>query len=196
MPKFKWENGTKIADANVEINGNIFNVNPAQHEGKTPLSAQNLNAMQDGIYEDMITEKEILDTDLEEYTQKEGYLVNEENKELINPKIPRYEEKGEVVELITFDNANFTTKTVEDLNNFKLLIWQCCYKGQPQRVLGSIIGTVSQMKQCDKSGLTWQISFPGNVNEFMCELYYKSDTELISRVTGQYAMGVLYGIRK
>ncbi len=107
-----------------------------------------------------------------------------------------FDKHGEAVQLITFDNTNFTTKTVEDLNNFKLLIWQCCYKNQPQRVLGSVVGTVLQMKQCNTPDLTWQTTFPGNATEFMCELYYKNDTELISRITGKYAMGVLYGVRK
>ena len=120
MPKFKWENGSKIVEANVEINGNIFNVNPAQYEGKTPLSAQNLNAMQDAIYEDMITEKEILDADLTEYTQKEGYLVNEENKELINPKIPRYEEKL-LWSKVQSINADFKAQTITIDKKYKII---------------------------------------------------------------------------
>lgn len=120
MSKFKWENGSKIAEANVEINGNIFNVNPAQYEGKTPLSAQNLNKMQDGIYEDMVTEKEILDTNLEEYTQKEGYLVNEENKELINPKIPRYESKL-LWSKVQSINADFKAQTITIDKKYKII---------------------------------------------------------------------------
>ncbi|MCI8346633.1 MAG: hypothetical protein HFJ12_01620 [Bacilli bacterium] len=91
MPKFKWENGSKIAEANVEINGNIYNVNPAQFEGKTPLSAQNLNAMQDGIYEDLTTIKELSNENILDYEESQGYLINEENKQLFNGIIPRYE---------------------------------------------------------------------------------------------------------
>ena len=118
------------------------------------------------------------------------------NQENYNGETPEYEKKEDIVKLATFDDTSFTTKTVEDLNNFKLLIWQCCYKNQPQRVLGSVVGTVLQMKQCNTPDLTWQTTFPGNATEFMCELYYKNDTELISRITGKYAMGVLYGVRK
>ncbi len=103
---------------------------------------------------------------------------------------------GEVVKLADFTTSSYIAKEIEDLNNFKLLIWQCCYKGQEYRVLGSIIGTALQLKQCNNSGLTWQTSFVGDPTNFMCELYYKSDTELFGRVTGQYCMGVLYGIRK
>lgn len=93
MPKFKWENGSKIAEANVEINGNIYNVNSAQFEGKTPLSAQNLNAMQDGIYEDITTIKELSNENILDYEESQGYLINEENKWLFNGIIPRYENK-------------------------------------------------------------------------------------------------------
>ena len=172
----------------------------------TLVEAKRMNNIEDGI--ETVTDElqkniddewevmDIPDEKIEEYTHKEGYLANKRIKTFFDGKIPHLEKKGEVVKLATFDNANFTTKTVEDLKEFKILIWQCCYRGQPQRILGSVVGTLEQFQQCDKSGLTWQTTFPGNVNEFMCELYYKNDTEIISRVTGQYAMGVLYGIRK
>lgn len=66
MAKFQWKNGTLVSNAKVEINGQIYDVTPEQYEGETPLSAQNLNAMQDGIYEDMIIVGTCTDEELQE----------------------------------------------------------------------------------------------------------------------------------
>lgn len=92
MSKFVWENGTKISEANVEINGTIFNVNPAQFEGKTPLSAQNLNAMQNGIYEDIPEVIDISNSELSDWDFMSGYLVNRTQKKVADLKMPRYED--------------------------------------------------------------------------------------------------------
>ena len=62
MAKFTWQNGTLVSKAKVEINGTIYEVDPEEYSGATPLSAGNLNAMQDGIYED-IGNKSNLSTD-------------------------------------------------------------------------------------------------------------------------------------
>lgn len=53
MGKFNWQNGTLVTPARVEINGEVHDVTPEQYSGQTPLSAENMNAMQDGIYEDI-----------------------------------------------------------------------------------------------------------------------------------------------
>ena len=53
MAKFEWQNGTLVSKAKVEIDGNIYEVEPEQYTGTTPLTAENLNQMQDGIYEDI-----------------------------------------------------------------------------------------------------------------------------------------------
>lgn len=53
MGKFNWQNGTLVTPARVEISGEVYDVTPEQYSGQTPLSAENLNAMQDGIYSDM-----------------------------------------------------------------------------------------------------------------------------------------------
>ncbi len=66
MSKFIWKNGNLVANAKVEIEGQIYDVTPEQYEGETPLSAQNLNAMQDGIYEDMITVGTCTDEELQQ----------------------------------------------------------------------------------------------------------------------------------
>lgn len=53
MAKFTWQDGTLVSKAKVEINGIIYEVDPEEYSGATPLSAGNLNAMQDGIYDDV-----------------------------------------------------------------------------------------------------------------------------------------------
>lgn len=49
LTKIEFEDGQKISDAYVEINGVKHNVTKAQYQGKTPLSARNLNKMQDNM---------------------------------------------------------------------------------------------------------------------------------------------------
>ena len=53
MAKFIWQDGTLVSKAKVEIGGVIYEVDPEEYSGATPLSASNLNSMQDGIYEDI-----------------------------------------------------------------------------------------------------------------------------------------------
>ena len=47
MKKIKFENGTLVSNAKVEIGGTIYDVTPEQYEGTTPLSASNMNAIQE-----------------------------------------------------------------------------------------------------------------------------------------------------
>lgn len=51
MKKIKFENGTLVSNAKVEIGGTIYDVTPEQYEGTTPLSASNMNAIQDNAEE-------------------------------------------------------------------------------------------------------------------------------------------------
>jgi hypothetical protein len=51
-----FENGTLIQNAKVEIDGVIYDVQPAQFDGSTPLSANNLNRAQTNLY-DYVDEK-------------------------------------------------------------------------------------------------------------------------------------------
>lgn len=53
MAKFTWQDGTLVSKAKVEVGGTIYEVDPEEYSGATPLSASNLNAMQDGIYDDI-----------------------------------------------------------------------------------------------------------------------------------------------
>lgn len=51
MKKIKFENGTLISNAKVEVGGTIYDVTPEQYEGTTPLSALNMNLIQDNAEE-------------------------------------------------------------------------------------------------------------------------------------------------
>lgn len=53
MAKFVWQDGTLVSKAKVEINGTIYEVDPEEYSGSTPLSASNLNAMVDSTYSDL-----------------------------------------------------------------------------------------------------------------------------------------------
>lgn len=53
MAKFVWQDGTLVSKAKVEVGGTIYEVDPEEYSGSTPLSASNLNAMVDNIYDDM-----------------------------------------------------------------------------------------------------------------------------------------------
>lgn len=52
MAKFVWQDGTLVSKAKVEVGGTIYEVDPEEYSGTTPLSASNLNAMVDQTYED------------------------------------------------------------------------------------------------------------------------------------------------
>ena len=49
LTKIQFEDGQKVSDAYVEINGVKHPVTKAQYQGKTPLSARNLNKMQENM---------------------------------------------------------------------------------------------------------------------------------------------------
>lgn len=59
MKKTKFKNGTLLSKAKVTVNGTIYEVEPEEYEGETPLSAEILNEVQDNI-EESINGKKIL----------------------------------------------------------------------------------------------------------------------------------------
>ena len=78
MKKIKFENGTLVSNAKVEIGGTIYDVTPEQYEGTTPLSASNMNAIQDNAEEaidEVATTLEQLKTDVE---NKHTYSTEEQ----------------------------------------------------------------------------------------------------------------------
>lgn len=58
MDKIPFEDGTLVKAGYVEIDGTKHEVEPAEYTGKTPLSAYNLNKMQDNIEADINTKAE------------------------------------------------------------------------------------------------------------------------------------------
>ena len=46
LSKIGWQNGTLVSKAKVEINGTIYEVEPEEYSGSTPLSAENLRQME------------------------------------------------------------------------------------------------------------------------------------------------------
>lgn len=47
LKRIGWENGTLVSKAKANIDGTIYEVEPAQYSGKTPMSAENLKKMED-----------------------------------------------------------------------------------------------------------------------------------------------------
>lgn len=74
MEKINFENGTLISKAKVEVGGTIYDVEPAQYEGTTPLSAQNLNQIQKNTEEAIEALKEEITT---KSTTGQEYITNE-----------------------------------------------------------------------------------------------------------------------
>lgn len=56
MKRIGWENGVLVSKAKVSIGGTVYDVEPEQYEGNTPLSAENLKQMEDNM-EEAIDEK-------------------------------------------------------------------------------------------------------------------------------------------
>ena len=77
MKKIKFENGTLVSNAKVEIGGTIYDVTPEQYEGTTPLSASNMNAIQENAEEainEVTTNLEQLKADLKPVILWEGSI--------------------------------------------------------------------------------------------------------------------------
>lgn len=47
LERIGWEDGTLVSNAKVNVQGTIYEVEPEQYSGSTPLSAENLKAMED-----------------------------------------------------------------------------------------------------------------------------------------------------
>ncbi len=79
MKKTKWKNGTLVSKAKVVINGTIYEVEPEEYEGETPLSEEKLNEMEDNIEKSingnkiLVTTQQIVENT--NYTVPQKYLV-------------------------------------------------------------------------------------------------------------------------
>ena len=59
LDRIGWQDGTLVSKAKVEVNGVIYDVEPEQYSGQTPLSSANLKKMEEN------TEKAINEVDTE-----------------------------------------------------------------------------------------------------------------------------------
>lgn len=71
MDRIGWENGTLVSKAKVNIGGMIYEVEPAQYSGRTPMSAENLKKMENNV------EKEIKEKTEDILTTGEEIATNE-----------------------------------------------------------------------------------------------------------------------
>ena len=92
-----FQNGTLVSNAKVEIDGTVYDVTPAQYEGTTPLSANNLNQLQTNIYD-------YVDEEIEGITDVYSTSETQTDKVWIDGK-PIYRK---VVLITTTSNSNIT----------------------------------------------------------------------------------------
>lgn len=74
LDRIGWQDGTLVSKAKVEVNGVIYDVEPEQYSGQTPLSSANLKKMEEN------TEKAINEVDTElnnKITNLTTYSTNE-----------------------------------------------------------------------------------------------------------------------
>lgn len=83
MDRIGWENGTLVSKAKVTINGNIYEIEPEQYEGTTPLSAENMKQMEDNTENAINTAVNDLSSVLD---SKIGYVVLENDSNIDNVK--------------------------------------------------------------------------------------------------------------
>ena len=81
MDKIPFVDGTKIKNAKVTVNEQEYEVTPAQYQGTTPVSAFNLNKMQDNI------ENTLVKVSATEPEQKSDVWIQHNVKNMFNPNL-------------------------------------------------------------------------------------------------------------
>ena len=124
MGKFNWQNGTLVTPARVEINGEVHDVTPEQYSGQTPLSAENLNEMQDKIYEDIgnldelsTNNKSSLVNAINEVLEKSyaiGYTSSNQGIYMANNLTFNINQSEIVGSYFEFDESNHCIKVLKD----------------------------------------------------------------------------------
>ena len=106
MNKINFQNGTLVAKAKVTINGTVYEVEPAEYEGTTPLNAENLNQIQTNVENaippvvDNLTSTSATDA----LSAKQGKIL----KEIIEGTV-LYENSEGTISDIEFDATNYKT---------------------------------------------------------------------------------------
>ena len=164
LDRIGWQDGTLVSKAKVEVNGVIYDVEPEQYSGQTPLSSANLKKMEEN------TEKAINEVD------------TELNNEITN--------KGKWVKLATTTSTTAQTLTTESLSKFTAIVLQVTVSNDENRVLQSTTGSIDQFKL----NANWQVGFASDSTNYFVNCSYVSDTSVNMRTNSQYDRGVLWGI--
>lgn len=80
MDKINFQNGTLVSKAKVTVGGTVYEVEPEEYEGETPLSAEILNEMQDNIENAINTVQSNLNTTNQSIENLTTYSASEEIK--------------------------------------------------------------------------------------------------------------------
>lgn len=150
MKKINWENGTLVSKAKVMIDGVLYEVEPAQYNGKTALSAENLRKMENNT-EEAIEEvkvkayKEILwenTTNLNTFSPQEITLNSSDYDYLIiyayrnhsatNKMVSCIVEKNKIADIIYSDYFGGTQRSWQrevTVNEDKVNFGECAING-------------------------------------------------------------------
>lgn len=128
MEKINFENGTLISKAKVEVGGTIYDVEPAQYEGTTPLSAQNLNQIQTNAESAILALEEAMQEKLKWKKQTINLGYNE------TVTIPEIKEAQEIYVKASYnaDGGNYAIMNIlnDGVNgyyNMEAYYWQGAY---------------------------------------------------------------------
>lgn len=106
MNKINFQNGTLVSKAKVTVGGTVYEVEPAEYEGTTPLNAENLNQIQTNVENaippvvDNLTSTSATDA----LSAKQGKIL----KEIIEGTV-LYENSEGTISDIEFDATNYNT---------------------------------------------------------------------------------------
>ena len=128
MKKINFENGTLISKAKVEVGGTIYDVEPAQYEGTTPLSAQNLNQIQANVESAILA----LEKAMQEKIKWKKQTINLGHNETVT--IPEIKETQEIYVKASYnaDRGNYAIMNIlnDGVNgyyNMEAYYWQGAY---------------------------------------------------------------------
>lgn len=158
LDKFTWENGTQVEPAKVEVEGVSYDVVDAQYEGETPLSAANLNLMQDTL------------------------LSNVKDDLTDNTKIPSVKAvKGVILWTNPNPNANFDSQTINlSSSDYDVLEFYYKYSKSINYVLSTKIFKGQDARILSFSSTTSPYIYYRNIN-------YNTDTSYsVGNNTGLY----------
>ena len=125
--KIVFEDGQLVNPGYVQIDGVNHEVTEAEYEGNTPLSAYNLNLMQDNLRENISTNESNIGTDTDTYDNTATYAVGEiviyENQlykciTAVDTAEEFDKEKWKKTSLKEMIDVHVVTETETDLNNY------------------------------------------------------------------------------